>query len=76
MKNTDGERIANEACAAAIVSGNQISWLAKKIDRLVARRQAEAWDKCYLRICESDLVLCADLKVERDENPYRKGGKR
>ncbi len=68
-KRTPGERI----CLAyhGVISRE----LAKRIDRAISRAQGAAWDRCYVTICESDLVLCTDIKVRRDANPYRKAKK-
>ena len=71
-KKTEGERIAMlldpEGTIAAAIWRKRI---AADIDRAIRRAQAKAWDECYVRLCESDLVMCADIKVRRDSNPYR-----
>lgn len=82
MKKTDGEKIAYvlnpEGTIAAALWRKMV---ARKIDRLVARRQAEAWDEC----CEAWVAGGIPNATSRDfmkrairSNPYRKGkgGKR
>jgi len=77
MKKTDGERIAQKGWdMPAQKPSDTIANIARLIDRLVARRQAEAWDEC----CEAWIVPSLSSRdfVDRAirSNPYRKGGKR
>lgn len=68
-KRSAGEKFAARTIPYYFVAMRKST--AKKYDAAIRRAQADAWDECYVRICESDLVLCADLKVPRDANPYR-----
>lgn len=58
-RKTDGERIAR----LAIDNWPDEIWIAKRIDRLLRRRMAEAWTEGWF---ERDFV-----RKELDENPYR-----
>lgn len=58
-RKTDGERLAR----LAIDNWPDEIWIAKRIDRLLRRRMAEAWTEGWF---ERDFVL-----KELNENPYR-----
>lgn len=58
-RKTDGERLAR----LAIDNWPDEIWIAKRIDRLLRRRMAEAWTEGWF---ERDFFL-----KELNENPYR-----
>lgn len=60
----------------ALLPNTTVINIHEEMARYVRREKAKAWDACYVRICESDLCIAADLKVPRDSNPYRGRAKR
>ena len=62
-KRTDGERLTQRiAEGLAIDNWPDEIWIAKRIDRLLRRRMAQAWTEGWFE---------RFVRKELDENPYR-----